>query len=168
VGAKRPRSLESDSERPAPAMLIFDEVAYIPFDPEAAAVTDDLVAWAEILVDPVAVEAMVDRIVNVRVAAWWTARPNADRSASRSVGSVRASSSGVLLECLEEGEAVHTSSGQVHSTGPLHSGPRPDVQPQSAIRDKRSSPAGQVSSSSSSRARASNAAGTNTYTGPVG
>jgi DNA replication protein DnaC len=63
-------------------LLIVDEVGYIPFDPEAAALFFALVssryerrslivssnktfsAWAEIFGDPVAVAAMVDRLVH--------------------------------------------------------------------------------------------------------
>lgn len=63
-------------------LLIVDEVGYIPFDPEAAALFFALIssryerrslivssnktfsAWAEIFGDPVAVAAMVDRLVH--------------------------------------------------------------------------------------------------------
>jgi len=63
-------------------LLIVDEVGYIPFDPEAAALFLALIssryerrslivssnktfsAWAEIFGDPVAVAAMVDRLVH--------------------------------------------------------------------------------------------------------
>ena len=63
-------------------LLIVDEVGYIPFDPEAAALSFALVssrserrslivssnktfsAWAEIFGDPVAVAAMVDRLLH--------------------------------------------------------------------------------------------------------
>ncbi len=63
-------------------LLVIDEVGYIPFDPEAASLFFALIsshyerrslivssnktfsAWAEIFGDPVAVAAMVDRLVH--------------------------------------------------------------------------------------------------------
>ncbi len=63
-------------------LVIVDEVGYIPFDPEAAALFFELVssryerasvivssnktfsAWAEIFGDPVAVAALVDRLIH--------------------------------------------------------------------------------------------------------
>ncbi|GIW20256.1 MAG: transposase [Chloroflexota bacterium] len=81
--AKRAGRLDEELERLARIpLLIVDEVGYIPFDPEAAALFFALVssryerrslivssnktfsAWAEIFGDPVAVAAMVDRLVH--------------------------------------------------------------------------------------------------------
>lgn len=81
--AKRAGRLEEELERLRRIpLLIVDEVGYIPFDPEAAALFFALVssryerasmivssnktfsAWAEIFGDPVAVAAMVDRLVH--------------------------------------------------------------------------------------------------------
>jgi len=81
--AKRKGRLDEELERLARVpLLIVDEVGYIPFDPEAAALFFSLVssryerrslivssnktfsAWAEIFGDPVAVAAMVDRLVH--------------------------------------------------------------------------------------------------------
>src|SRR6266508_6278621 len=81
--AKRGGRLEEELERLGRIpLVIVDEVGYIPFDPEAAALFFALVssryersslivssnktfsAWAEIFGDPVAVSAMVDRLVH--------------------------------------------------------------------------------------------------------
>lgn len=81
--AKRAGRLEEELERLGRIpLLICDEVGYIPFDPEAAALFFALIssryerscmivssnksfsAWAEIFGDPVAVAAMVDRLVH--------------------------------------------------------------------------------------------------------
>ena len=81
--AKRAGRLEEELERLGRIpLVIVDEVGYIPFDPEAAALFFALVssryersslvvssnktfsAWAEIFGDPVAVAAMVDRLVH--------------------------------------------------------------------------------------------------------
>jgi DNA replication protein DnaC len=81
--AKRAGRLDEELERLGRVpLLIVDEVGYIPFDPEAAALFFALVsnryerrslivssnktfsAWAEIFGDPVAVAAMVDRLVH--------------------------------------------------------------------------------------------------------
>lgn len=81
--AKRAGRLEEELERLGRIpLLIVDEVGYIPFDPEAAALFFSLIssryerrsmivssnktfsAWAEIFGDPVAVAAMVDRLVH--------------------------------------------------------------------------------------------------------
>ena len=81
--AKRGGRLDEELERLGRIpLLIVDEVGYIPFDPEAAALFFALVssryerrslivssnktfsAWAEIFGDPVAVAAMVDRLVH--------------------------------------------------------------------------------------------------------
>jgi len=81
--AKRAGKLDQELERLARIpLLIMDEVGYIPFDPEAAALIFALVssryerasmivssnktfsAWAEIFGDPVAVSALVDRLVH--------------------------------------------------------------------------------------------------------
>lgn len=81
--AKRAGKLESELERLGRfPLLIVDEVGYIPFDPEAGALFFALIssryerrslivnsnktfsAWAEIFGDPVAVAAMVDRLVH--------------------------------------------------------------------------------------------------------
>ena len=81
--AKRAGKLEVELERLGRIpLLIVDEVGYIPFDPEAAALFFALVssryerrslivssnktfsAWGEIFGDPVAVAAMVDRLVH--------------------------------------------------------------------------------------------------------
>jgi DNA replication protein DnaC len=81
--AKRAGRLDDELERLSRVpLLIVDEVGYIPFDPEAAALFFALVssryerrslivssnktfsAWAEIFGDPVAVAAMVDRLVH--------------------------------------------------------------------------------------------------------
>ena len=81
--AKRAGRLDEELERLSRVpLLIVDEVGYIPFDPEAAALFFALVssryerrslivssnktfsAWAEIFGDPVAVAAMVDRLVH--------------------------------------------------------------------------------------------------------
>jgi len=81
--AKRAGRLDEELERLGRIpLLIVDEVGYIPFDPEAAALFFALVssryersslvvssnktfsAWAEIFGDPVAVAAMVDRLVH--------------------------------------------------------------------------------------------------------
>jgi hypothetical protein len=80
--AKRTGRLEAELERLGRVqLLIVDEVGYIPFDPEAGALFFALIssryerrslivnsnktfsAWAEIFGDPVAVAAMVDRLV---------------------------------------------------------------------------------------------------------
>jgi hypothetical protein len=82
-GAKRAGTLEAELERLGRIpLLIVDEVGYIPFDPQAAALFFALVSsryerrsmivssnktfsgWAEIFGDPVAVAAMVDRLVH--------------------------------------------------------------------------------------------------------
>ncbi len=82
-GAKRAGRLDEELERLRRIpLLIVDEVGYIPFDPEAAALFFELVssryeraslivssnktfsAWAEIFGDAVAVAAMVDRLVH--------------------------------------------------------------------------------------------------------
>jgi len=81
--AKRAGKLEAELERLGRIpLLIIDEVGYIPFDPEAGALFFALIssryerrslivnsnktfsAWAEIFGDPVAVAAMVDRLVH--------------------------------------------------------------------------------------------------------
>jgi DNA replication protein DnaC len=81
--AKRAGRLDDELERLGRVpLLIVDEVGYIPFDPEAAALFFALIssryerrslivssnktfsAWAEIFGDPVAVAAMVDRLVH--------------------------------------------------------------------------------------------------------
>jgi len=81
--AKRASRLDDELERLGRIpLLIVDEVGYIPFDPEAAALFFALIssryerrslivssnktfsAWAEIFGDPVAVAAMVDRLVH--------------------------------------------------------------------------------------------------------
>jgi DNA replication protein DnaC len=81
--AKRAGRLDQELERLGRIpLLIIDEVGYIPFDPEAAALFFALVSsryersslvvssnktfstWAEIFGDPVAVAAMVDRLVH--------------------------------------------------------------------------------------------------------
>lgn len=81
--AKRQGRLEEELERLGRyPLLIVDEVGYIPFDPEAASLFFSLVssryersslivssnktfsAWAEIFGDPVAVAALVDRLVH--------------------------------------------------------------------------------------------------------
>jgi DNA replication protein DnaC len=80
--AKRAGKLKSELERLGRIpLLVIDEVGYIPFDPEAGALFFALIssryerrslivnsnkpfsAWAEIFGDPVAVAAMVDRLV---------------------------------------------------------------------------------------------------------
>ena len=81
--AKRAGKLEAELDRLGRIpLLIVDEVGYIPFDPEAGALFFALIssryerrslvvnsnktfsAWAEIFGDPVAVAAMVDRLVH--------------------------------------------------------------------------------------------------------
>jgi len=81
--AKRQGRLDEELERLGRIpLLIVDEVGYIPFDPEAASLFFSLVssryersslvvssnktfsAWAEIFGDPVAVAALVDRLVH--------------------------------------------------------------------------------------------------------
>jgi DNA replication protein DnaC len=81
--AKRAGRLEAELERLGRIQLVIvDEVGYIPFDPEAGALFFALIssryerrslvvnsnktfsAWAEIFGDPVAVAAMVDRLVH--------------------------------------------------------------------------------------------------------
>lgn len=81
--AKRAGKLDEELERLGRVPLVVcDEVGYIPFDPEAAALFFALIssryerssivlssnktfsAWAEIFGDPVAVAAMVDRLVH--------------------------------------------------------------------------------------------------------
>ncbi|MBA3690825.1 MAG: ATP-binding protein [Actinobacteria bacterium] len=81
--AKRAGRLDDELERLRRVpLVVVDEVGYIPFDPEAAALFFALVssryeraslivssnktfsAWAEIFGDPVAVAAMVDRLVH--------------------------------------------------------------------------------------------------------
>jgi DNA replication protein DnaC len=81
--AKRAGRLDEELERLRRIPLVcVDEVGYIPFDPEAAALFFALIssryeqasmivnsnktfsAWAEIFGDPVAVAAMVDRLVH--------------------------------------------------------------------------------------------------------
>jgi DNA replication protein DnaC len=81
--AKRAGRLDEELERLRQIpLVVVDEVGYIPFDPEAAALFFALVssryerasmivnsnktfsAWAEIFGDPVAVAAMVDRLVH--------------------------------------------------------------------------------------------------------
>jgi DNA replication protein DnaC len=81
--AKRAGRLDQELERLRRIpLVVVDEVGYIPFDPEAAALFFALVssryeqasmivnsnktfsAWAEIFGDPVAVAAMVDRLVH--------------------------------------------------------------------------------------------------------
>jgi DNA replication protein DnaC len=81
--AKRAGRLDEELERLSRIpLLVVDEVGYIPFDPEAAALFFALIssryerrslivssnktfsAWAEIFGDPVAVAAMVDRLVH--------------------------------------------------------------------------------------------------------
>ena len=81
--AKRAGRLDEELERLGRIpLLIVDEVGYIPFDPEAAALFFALIssryerrslivssnktfsAWAEIFGDPIAVAAMVDRLVH--------------------------------------------------------------------------------------------------------
>ena len=81
--AKRSGRLDEELERLSRVpLLVVDEVGYIPFDPEAASLFFALIssryerrsmivssnktfsAWAEIFGDPVAVAAMVDRLVH--------------------------------------------------------------------------------------------------------
>jgi DNA replication protein DnaC len=81
--AKRAGRLDQELERLRRIpLVVVDEVGYIPFDPEAAALFFALIssryeraslivssnktfsAWAEIFGDPVAVAAMVDRLVH--------------------------------------------------------------------------------------------------------
>jgi DNA replication protein DnaC len=81
--ARRAGRLDEELERLRRVpLVIVDEVGYIPFDPEAAALFFELVssryeraslivssnktfsAWAEIFGDPVAVAAMVDRLIH--------------------------------------------------------------------------------------------------------
>src|SRR6266508_2729671 len=81
--AKRSGGLDDELERLRRVpLVIVDEVGYIPFDPEAAALFFELVssryerasvivssnktfsAWAEIFGDPVAVAALVDRLIH--------------------------------------------------------------------------------------------------------
>ena len=82
--AKRQGSLDEELERIGRLpLIVVDEVGYIPFDPEAAALFFALVSsryesaasivvssnktfsgWAEIFGDPVAVAALVDRLVH--------------------------------------------------------------------------------------------------------
>lgn len=81
--AKRAGRLDEELERLSRiALLVVDEVGYIPFDPEAASLFFALISsryerrsmivssnktfsgWAEIFGDPVAVAAMVDRLVH--------------------------------------------------------------------------------------------------------
>jgi DNA replication protein DnaC len=81
--AKRAGKLDEELERLRRVpLVVVDEVGYIPFDPEAAALFFALIssryeraslivnsnktfsAWAEIFGDPVAVAAMVDRLVH--------------------------------------------------------------------------------------------------------
>jgi DNA replication protein DnaC len=81
--AKRAGRLEAELDRLGRIpLLVIDEVGYIPFDPEAGALFFALIssryerrslivnsnktfsAWAEIFGDPVAVAAMVDRLVH--------------------------------------------------------------------------------------------------------
>lgn len=81
--AKRSGRLDEELERLRHVpLIIVDEVGYIPFDPEAAALFFELVssryerasvivssnktfsAWAEIFGDPVAVAALVDRLIH--------------------------------------------------------------------------------------------------------
>jgi DNA replication protein DnaC len=81
--AKRAGRLDEELERLGRSpLLVVDEVGYIPFDPEAASLFFALIssryerrsmivssnktfsAWAEIFGDPVAVAAMVDRLVH--------------------------------------------------------------------------------------------------------
>src|SRR6266571_2347340 len=81
--AKRAGRLEAELERLGRVpLLVVDQVGYIPFDPEAGALFFALIssryerrslivnsnktfsAWAEIFGDPVAVAAMVDRLVH--------------------------------------------------------------------------------------------------------
>jgi DNA replication protein DnaC len=81
--AKRAGRLDEELERLRRIPLVcVDEVGYIPFDPEAAALFFALIssryeqasmivnsnktfsAWAEIFGDPIAVAAMVDRLVH--------------------------------------------------------------------------------------------------------
>jgi DNA replication protein DnaC len=83
AGAKRAGKLEEELERLRRIpLVIVDEVGYIPFDPDAAALFFSLIssryeraslivssnksfsAWAEIFGDATAVEAMVDRLVH--------------------------------------------------------------------------------------------------------
>jgi DNA replication protein DnaC len=83
AGAKRAGRLEDELERLRRVpLVIVDEVGYIPFDPDAAALFFSLIssryeraslivssnktfsAWAEIFGDATAVEAMVDRLVH--------------------------------------------------------------------------------------------------------
>jgi DNA replication protein DnaC len=83
AAAKRAGHLDEELERIGRIpLIIVDEVGYIPFDPEAAALFFALVssryerssiivssnktfsAWAEIFGDPVAVAALVDRLVH--------------------------------------------------------------------------------------------------------
>jgi DNA replication protein DnaC len=83
AAAKRQGRLDEELERIGRLpLIIVDEVGYIPFDPEAAALFFALVssryerssiivssnktfsAWAEIFGDPVAVAALVDRLVH--------------------------------------------------------------------------------------------------------
>jgi DNA replication protein DnaC len=81
--AKRTGRLDEELERLGRIpLLVVDEVGYIPFDPEAASLFFALIssryerrslivssnktfsAWTEIFGDPVAVAAMVDRLVH--------------------------------------------------------------------------------------------------------
>ena len=81
--ARRAGTLDEELERLRRVpLVIVDEVGYIPFDPEAAALFFELIssryeraslmvssnktfsAWAEVFGDPVAVAAMVDRLVH--------------------------------------------------------------------------------------------------------
>ena len=83
AAAKRQGRLDEELERIGRLpLIVVDEVGYIPFDPEAAALFFALVssryerssiivssnktfsAWAEIFGDPVAVAALVDRLVH--------------------------------------------------------------------------------------------------------
>ena len=83
TAAKRAGRLEDELERlRRTPLVIVDEVGYIPFDPDAAALFFALIssryerasliissnksfsAWAEIFGDATAVEAMVDRLVH--------------------------------------------------------------------------------------------------------
>lgn len=81
--AKRQGKLDGELERLSRIpLLVVDQVGYIPFDPEAASLSFALVssryersspivssnktfsAWAEIFGDPVAVAALVDRLLH--------------------------------------------------------------------------------------------------------
>jgi len=83
AAAKRSGRLDDELERSGRIpLIVVDEVGYIPFDPEAAALFFALIAsryerssiivssnktfsaWAEIFGDPVAVAALVDRLVH--------------------------------------------------------------------------------------------------------